>query len=96
LALRLIVFVGPSFNTDDGLFSAGIMTQRQLLLAEVGGPEGLARLTAICTKASPRRSRWGPGILTADEVFRDNARREGFSEKGITMFLDQVGFWSNT
>jgi hypothetical protein len=72
-----------------------VMTEKQLLLAELGGQERLARLKAVYQNARPRRGRWGPCILTADEVFRQKAKEDGFSDEGIAMFLDHVNLWSN-
>ncbi len=67
----------------------------QLLLAALGGAERLARLKMLYDKARPRRSRWGPGVLTTEEVFRDNARKDGYSDEGMAMFIDQLDLWSN-
>jgi hypothetical protein len=66
------------------------MITLQFLVAELGGPERFARLECVYKKARPRRGRWGPGILTADEVFRQTAKAEGFTDEGITMFIDLV------
>jgi len=69
-------------------------TTRQLC-SELGGQARFDRLKAAYEKARPRRGRWGPCILTADEVFRQNAKEDGFSDEDIDMFIEHVGLWSN-
>lgn len=66
------------------------MRATKRLLVSLGGVERLARLRMLYDQARPRRSRWTPGILTAEEVFRDNARKDGYSDEGIVMFIDQL------
>ncbi len=68
----------------------------QALIAALGGKERFARLEAAYKRARPQRGRWGPGILTADEVFWQNAKDDGFSDEGIAMFVDYASPWSNT
>jgi hypothetical protein len=68
----------------------------QALIAALGGRERFARLEAAYKSARPRRGRWGPGILTADEIFREKAKDDGFSDEGIAMFIDYANPWSNT
>ena len=72
------------------------MTTTQALIAALGGQERFARLEAAYKSARSRRGRWGPGILTADEVFRQNAKDDGFSDEEIAMFIDRVDLWSNS
>ena len=73
-----------------------VMTTTQALIAALGGQERFARLEAAYKSARPRRARWGVGILTADEVFRQTAKDDGFSEQGIVMFIDYIDPWSNS
>ena len=70
------------------------MTARQLLFAGLGGQERFARLKALHMNARPGRGRWGPYILTADEVFRQSAKDDGFSDEAVAMFIDYVGLGS--
>lgn len=65
-----------------------------LLLTSVGGAERLAQLNSLYARARPRQSRWGPGFLTAEEVFRDKARKDGYCDEGVAMFIDQLDLWS--
>jgi len=44
----------------------------------------------VYQQARPQRSRWGPCILTADEVFRQKAKDDGFSDEQIEMFIEHV------
>lgn len=60
------------------------------LVAALGGPERFTRLKTVYENAKPKRGRWGPGILTADEVFRRSAAEDGFSEEAIALFIDYV------
>jgi len=41
-------------------------------------------------KAKPQRGRYGPCILTADEVFRQKARDDGFTEEEVTTFIEHL------
>ncbi|MBN1491510.1 MAG: hypothetical protein JXA69_16480 [Phycisphaerae bacterium] len=70
------------------------MTRKQALIAALRGQERFARLQAVYESARPRRGRWGPGILTADEVFRHKAKDDGFSDEAIAMFIDNIDLWS--
>ncbi len=72
------------------------MTAKQALIAALGDQERFARLEAAYKSARPRRGRWGPGILTADEVFWQNAKDDGFSDKEVAMFIDRLDLWSNS
>jgi hypothetical protein len=67
----------------------------ELLCAGLGGQARLAHLMAAYEKARPRRGRLRPGILTADEVFRETAKEDGFSEEDITLFIEHVDSWSS-
>jgi hypothetical protein len=67
------------------------MLTRQILLAELGGRHRFYRLRTVYKKAKPQRSRLGPRVLTADEVFLQRARENGFSDEQINMFIDHVG-----
>ncbi len=66
------------------------MLTRQLLLAELGGRHKYYRLRAVYKKARPHKSGTGPCVLTADEVFLQRARENGFSDEQINMFIDHV------
>ena len=66
------------------------MKATESLLTALGGQERFARLKAVYNKAKPRRGRWGSRILTADEVFRQQAKEDGFSDEGIAMFIEYV------
>lgn len=70
-------------------------TTAQLLLSELGGPARFAKLQETYKRARPRRSRWGACILTADEVFRQTASEDGFSDASITMFIDNFDLLSS-
>jgi len=65
---------------------------RKDLFAKLGGRHRFYRLRTEYKKAKPQRSRTGPGILTADEVFLQRARAEGFSDREIYLFIDHVDF----
>ncbi len=65
-------------------------TTTQRLCTELGGAARLAQLRAAYQTARPKRSRWGPGILTADEVFRQKAKEDGFTEEDITIFIEHA------
>ncbi|HOQ87353.1 MAG TPA: hypothetical protein PLQ89_16690 [Phycisphaerae bacterium] len=57
------------------------------------GHEGKARfsqLQMMYKKAKPQRGRWGPCILTADEVFRQKARDDGFTDEEVALFIEQM------
>lgn len=66
-----------------------------LLLSALGSADRLARLKVLYDKARPRRSRGAPGILTTEEVFRENARRDGYADEEIAMFIDGLDLWSD-
>ena len=72
------------------------MITTQTLIEALGGRERFVRLEAVYRSARPRRGRWGIGILTADEVFRENARDDGFSDRQVAMFIDHLDLWSNS
>jgi hypothetical protein len=57
------------------------------------GREGKNRYSQLQTmydKAKPQRGRWGPCILTADEVFRQKAREDGFTDEEVAVFIEQL------
>jgi len=64
--------------------------EKQRLLAVLGGEQQFSRLTMTYKKARSKRARWGPCILTADEVFRRNARENGFSDEAISLFIETL------
>lgn len=69
---------------------ANQMTAKERLFSAVGGQERFSHLKTVYKNARPKRGRWGPCILTADEVFRRNAKEDGFSEEGIALFIENV------
>lgn len=62
---------------------------KERLCAVLGGEQGLSRMKAVYKSARAKRGRWGPCILTADEVFRSKAREDGFSDEAIALFIEQ-------
>jgi hypothetical protein len=70
------------------------MITTEVLIAAFGGRDRLARLEAVYKKARPRRGRWGAGFLTADEVFREEAKDNGFSDEEMALYIDHVSVWS--
>jgi hypothetical protein len=66
------------------------MSRSHLLYASLGGRHRFYQLRTAYQEARPRRSRWGPSILTADEVFRQKARDDGFSDEQIAMFVEHI------
>jgi hypothetical protein len=66
------------------------MSTTQFLFTSLGGRHRFYRLRAVYKKAKPHRGRWGPCILTADEVFRQRAKDDGFSDGEIAMFIDHA------
>lgn len=66
------------------------MKPTKLLLTLLGGQDRFAQLEKAYNKARPRRGRWGPGILTAEEVFRQQAREDGFSDEDIANFIEHA------
>ena len=70
-------------------------TTTRRLCSELGGQARFDRLKAAYKSARPKRGRGGPCILTADEVFREKAREDGFSEEDVNMFIQHVGLRSS-
>jgi hypothetical protein len=71
------------------LYWLGMLT-RQRLFAELGGRHRFYQLRTAYKKARPHKSLLGPRFLTADEVFLQRARENGFSDEQINMFIDHV------
>ncbi len=60
------------------------------MFAEMGGRHRFYRLGTVYKKARPHKSGVGLRFLTADEVFLQRARENGFSDEQINMFIDHV------
>ena len=63
---------------------------RQTLWTDFGGRHRFYRLRTIYKEARPRKNPYSTTILTADEVFHERARENGFSDEQVDLFSEQV------